>query len=458
MKSQRKFPRPEPRKLGNVLIIASMLLSLCLLSLIKALYCSTPYGKSDGPLKLELERQKSLKMVTNNTSQSAVQTEISNVVDFSKPICFESSRKSNTCDAQGDIRVEGITQTIFVHPMQQEWKIRPYARKHDQAALDSVKEWTLRPFSGGGPPPRCTTSHSVPALVFSNAGFTGNLFHDYTDVLIPLFISSYQFHGEVQFLVSGLKSWWVDKFILFLKQLSKYEIIDIDADREIRCFPRVVVGPAFHKQLGVDPSKTPTRYSILDFKRVLKDAYGLKRSIVAPRRRPRLLIISRKGTRKFMNEGAIAEMATKLGFDVRIGEADMNTDMATFARMVNSIDVMIGVHGAGLTNMVFLPLGAVVIQVVPYGGLDWLAKETFRAPAKEMGIKYMEYKIQVDETTLSEQYKGSHPVLKNPHSIQKQGWDTIKTVYLDKQNVRPHLGRLKNTLMQALKLLPQRQN
>jgi hypothetical protein len=92
--------------------------------------------------------------------------------------------------------------------------------------------------------------------------------------------------------------------------------------------------------------------------------------------------------------------------------------------------------------------------VVPFGGLEWLARGTFKEPSAEMQIHYLEYMIQLDETTLSEQYPKDHPVLKDPYSIHKQGWDALRTIYLDKQNVRPHLGRLKNTLMEVLKLLP----
>ncbi|OAY68656.1 Protein O-linked-mannose beta-1,4-N-acetylglucosaminyltransferase 2 [Ananas comosus] len=390
-------------------------------------------------------------MATDDADESTETEDASNshVVDLSKPVCYESSRRSDTCEARGDIRVHGASQTVYVYPMQQEWKIKPYARKHDPFALDYVKQWSIKPFfSGAGSaaatptPPECTVNSSVPALVFSNGGFTGNLFHDYTDVLVPVFITSYQFRGEVQFLVSSLKSWWVNKFILIFKQLSNYEIIDVDGDREVRCFDRVIVGPTFHKELGVDPSKAPSGYSVVDFKKVLRDAFGLERAAAAPsedkwdvRRKPRLLIISRKNSRTFLNEQRMADMASSLGFDVRVGEPDMNTDVAKFARLVNSADVMLGVHGAGLTNMVFLPAGAVLIQVVPYGGLEWLAKATFKEPSEEMEIHYMEYMIQLDETTLSEQYPPDHPVLKDPYSIHKQGWDALKTVYLDKQNV-----------------------
>ncbi|KAG8090856.1 hypothetical protein GUJ93_ZPchr0011g27436 [Zizania palustris] len=120
-----------------------------------------------------------------------------------------------------------------------------------------------------------------------------------------------------------------------------------------------------------------------------------------------------------------------MGFNVRIAEPDQHTDMSTFARLINSADVMIGVHGAGLNNMVFLPRGAVLIQVVPFGGLEWLTSVTFKNPAKDM------------------------EVLTDPYVVHKQGgWDALKTVYLDKQNIRMDLDRFKKTLQEALDRLP----
>ncbi|RZR78367.1 hypothetical protein BHM03_00003666 [Ensete ventricosum] len=425
MKSLRAPPRLEPRRMGNALIVAAMLLSLCILSLIKARYCSAPDGLS---LSLSLSLSK--------------------------------SRAS-----EGDARLRGSSRTIFLHPSltDREWKIKPYCRKHDGPAMKNIEEWTLKPLASNEPPPRCTVHHKVPALVFSIGGFTGNLFHDFTDVVVPLFISSYQFHGEVQFVVSENKPWWVSKFISILNQLSNYDIIDADDDDPdaVRCFPRVIVGLSFHKELGVDPSKTATGYSMVEFKAMLRKAYGLERPTAAPwgdrwdaRRKPRLLIISRRKTRVFLNERGMADMATSLGFAVRVAEPDNTTDLAKFARLVNSADVMIGVHGAGLTNMVFLPAGAVLIQVVPMGGLGWVARDTFKKPSSDMQLKYMDYHIKADESSLIDQYPKNHPVLKDPDSIQKQGWYTTSKIYLENQNVRPHLRRLRNTLLEALRHLP----
>nr|CAD1842753.1 unnamed protein product [Ananas comosus var. bracteatus] len=172
------------------------------------------------------------------------------------------------------------------------------------------------------------------------------------------------------------------------------------------------------------------------------------------RRKPRLLIISRKNTRMFLNERAMVDD----GDEPRVRRPDRRARREHRRRPVRAARQLRRRNARrarrGLTNMVFLPAGAVLIQVVPFGGLEWLTMGTFGNATKDMEINYMEYKIKLDETTLREQYPKNHPVLKNPCSIHKQGWTAIKTAYLDKQNVRPHLGRLKKTLLEALKLLP----
>jgi hypothetical protein len=378
-----------------------------------------------------------------------------------KPVCFETSRRSDTCEAGGDVRVVGRAQTIHISPLDREWKVKPYPRKTDAFALAHVKEWTLRPAASGSP--RCTVNSSATAFVLSTGGFTGNLFHDYTDVLIPAFITARRFAGEVQFLVSSHKSWWTSRYAPVFAQLSAHDVVDADADEEVRCYRGgVVVGPRFHRELGVDPARTPGgRYSMPDFRATLRAAFALERAAAAPsgdrwdvRRRPRLLVLSRAGTRRFLNERGMADMAGSLGFDVRVADPEASPDVSRFARLVNSADVMVGVHGEALANMVFLPAGAVVVQVVPYGGLEWLARGTFGEPCSDMGLHYLEYRIALDETSLAEQYAADDPVLRDPAAVHKRGWNALKEVYLDKQNVKPHLGRLRNTFMEALKLLP----
>ncbi|AQK80309.1 Alpha-1,3-arabinosyltransferase XAT3 [Zea mays] len=489
MKSNRNLSRAEGKRLGNVALIAFMLGSLLLLSLARAKF--SPIGKTGDTIKAEEqqamakasgematahdaaaeeeEEETRSKPTDSDISGAAIAVGDDHAERARRPVCYESSRRSDTCEAAGDVRVVGRAQTVLVGALDREWKVKPYCRKHDAFALSHVKEWTLRPLVGGSDgdeAPRCTVNSSATAFVLSTGGFTGNLFHDYTDVLIPAFITARRYGGDVQLLVSSHKPWWAAKYMPVLQQLSRHELVDADADGEVRCYPRVVVGPTFHRELGVGaetkaPGGEEEGVSMPEFRAMLRRALGLERAAAAPsgdrwdvRRRPRLLIISRRQSRRLLNERAMADMATSLGFDVRVGDPEASTDVARFARLVNSADVMVGVHGDGLTNMVFLPAGAVLVQVVPYGGLEWLARGMFRDPAAGMQVHYLEYVVRAGETTLSEEYGEDDPVIRDPAAVHRKGWDALKAVYLDKQDVRPHLGRLRNTLLQALKLLP----
>lgn len=153
-----------------------------------------------------------------------------------------------------------------------------------------------------------------------------------------------------------------------------------------------------------------------------------------------------------MNHGEVSRAASELGFEVLLAEPERWTNLSRFARLVNSCDVLMGIHGAGLANMVFLPENAVVIQVVPFGSLLWLAKATFGNPAVGMKLKYLEYEIGEKESSLSSKYSSEDPVLKDPSSIIRKGWDELSSIYLQNKNVTIDSGSFKSTLVEALKI------
>ena len=41
--------------------------------------------------------------------------------------------------------------------------------------------------------------------------------------------------GEIQFLVTDLRPWFVDKYRLILTNLSRYDIVDFNKDTGVRC-------------------------------------------------------------------------------------------------------------------------------------------------------------------------------------------------------------------------------
>ncbi|XP_020190642.1 beta-1,2-xylosyltransferase XYXT1 isoform X1 [Aegilops tauschii subsp. strangulata] len=372
-----------------------------------------------------------------------------------KPLCdMTSNRRIDWCELDGDVRVHGArgTVTLVGAPRAEEWRVRPYPRKVDPNAMRHVTNITVRSTTtlpGAAEEEECAIKHSVPALLFSDRGYTGNYFHAYTDVILPLFLTAKRYGGEVQFLVSDMQMWWVGKFLPVFKSLSNYDLVDLAADNRTRCFQHVQVGLTCHADFSIDPLRAPNGYSMVDFTRHMRGVYGLPRGLAVPAAgaRPRLLLIARASTRRFVNADEIVRAAQKVGFEVVVSEG--THEVAPFAELANTCDAMLGVHGAGLTNMVFLPTGGVVIQVVPLGGLEFVAGY-FRTPSRDMGLRYLEYRIAPAESTLTEQYPSDHPIFTDPDGVKSKGWDSLKQVYLDKQDVRLDLKRFRPLLKKAI--------
>ncbi|XP_022738693.1 protein O-linked-mannose beta-1,4-N-acetylglucosaminyltransferase 2-like [Durio zibethinus] len=378
----------------------------------------------------------------------------------------KSEERSDFCEIKGgDIRIDAKSSTVFISASSQEsileenssQVIRPYTRKEDETAMSTVRKWSVKPAVDGTAIPQCNQSHKVPAILFSLGGYSGNNYHDFTDIIIPLYSTARLFDGEVKFLITNRNPWWINKFQILLQKLSNYEVIDIDNEENIHCFTSVIVGlKRSPQELSIDPSKSP--YSMKDFRQFLRSAYSLNRATAIKmeddgKTRPRLLIVSRNRTRTFTNTDEIARMARNLSYEVVVAEADGN--IQRFAEIVNSCDVMMGVHGAGLTNMVFLPENAILIQIIPIGGVEWPARAAFGKPSKDMNIRYLDYKIKTEESSLIQQYPPQHEVFSNPSSVWKQGWLAFKAVYLDKQDVNIDINRFRLTLLRAFELLHQ---
>nr|TKR90367.1 hypothetical protein D5086_0000234820 [Populus alba] len=339
--------------------------------------------------------------------------------------------RSEFCEIKGDIRIDGNSSTAFIVSSETDiltaentsWIIRPYARKEALEEKDFARKWSVKLVTDRPDIARCTRNHSVPAILFSVGGYSGNFFHAFTDILVPLYSTAQPFNREVQFLITNRKPRWIAKFKTLLEALSGYEIIDIDDRHDIHCFQSLTIGLKAAKIRDGD------------------------------KRKPRLLIIPRKRSRAFTNVGEIAKLAESLSYQVIVAEP--GSDVLGFAKIINSCDVVMGVHGAGLTNMVFLPENAILIQVVPFGRAEWTSRVSFEDPAKDMNIRYLGYKIKVEESTLMQQYPADHVVLRDPSAIWKQGWLAFRSIYLDKQNVTLDVNRFRPTLVKALELLHQ---
>ena len=114
-----------------------------------------------------------------------------------------------------------------------EWAIKDQSRKN----LGDIVEVNVKTLSAAQSlvAPGCTSRHAVPAVVFAMNGLTSHPWHDFSDVLVPLFITARAYDGEVQFLVTDFRPWFVDKYRLILTNLSRYDIVDFNKDAGVRC-------------------------------------------------------------------------------------------------------------------------------------------------------------------------------------------------------------------------------
>ena len=317
-----------------------------------------------------------------------------------------------------------------------------------------INEYTIK--SDATAPP-CTRHHDVTAVVFSTGGLLGNFFHDLSDVLIPLFLTVRRYNGEVKFFVTQYNSAWFNKYAAVLRQITNYEIIRGDSDEEVHCFPSATVGLWSHSELYINPNQYPANgATMVDFRRILRSAYSLKREFprwLTEGERPKLLFLSRKESRSITNERKVMALARKVGFKVTVAPPGAVKNMTKFAKIVNSCDILMGVHGAGLTNMVFLPTNGTLVQIIPWGELKYACRYSYGDPAVGMGMKYLEYEVGKGETSLKYRYPKDHPVFTDPLSIHRQGYAVAWDIFINHQNVKIDLGRFRPFLVNALESL-----
>ncbi|KAL4580063.1 hypothetical protein LXL04_016239 [Taraxacum kok-saghyz] len=343
---------------------------------------------------------------------------------------------------------------LLVKEKKEAVQVRPYAWSQFDL-LKSVTPVKILREPPQTPARYCDYNHRVPAVVFSSGGFAGNLFHEFNEIIIPLFITSRVFKSRVQFILVNYNSYLVEKYKSIFTSLSQYEVLNPMVNTSIHCFPGAVVGLKFHSFLAINSSEVPIGNSMLDFKDFLRSTYGLKIVNVSETgsSTPMLLLVSRRKTRMFSNEYELVDMMEELGFEVVVVKSNKRmSKLDKFAKLVSTCSVLVGAHGAGLTNLVFLPPGAVVVQVVPLG-LDWPSTVYFGEPTPHMGLHYLDYKIGPEESSLIDSYGREDPVISDPGSVFQKGYFTGKEMYLDRQNIKVDVNRFKGTLIEALRLL-----
>ncbi|XP_022877643.1 protein O-linked-mannose beta-1,4-N-acetylglucosaminyltransferase 2-like [Olea europaea var. sylvestris] len=359
---------------------------------------------------------------------------------------------SVVCVANQPVRIYTSNMTVYVFSDgvgEQETVVRPYARQEDNLKVITP----VHILKGNATSLACLHNHSVPAVIFSS-GTTGNVFHEINEIIIPLFITSKHFQSRVLFILEDYKPSFMSKYGKVMSHLSDYVVMNPAANGSVHCFPGSVIGLKYHDNLALNASDIPGGHSMREFRHFLREAFGLRFRHVSQIKKPRLMLLSRRNTRRFLNENEMVMMMEELGFQVIVvARSKMISNLNKFSQLINSCSVLVGAHGAGLTNELFLPSGAVMVQVELLG-TEWPSNTYYGDTARPMGVHYLRYKIDPEESTLLKLYGRNHSVITDPgYLFRKGGYRAARTVFLDQQNVRINLARFRNTLVEALSLV-----
>jgi hypothetical protein len=133
-------------------------------------------------------------------------------------------------------------------------------------------------------------------------------------------------------------------------------------------------------------------------------------------------LISRRRKRFILNEYELVAAVEALGYECVLLPFETMT-LYEQMRELRSLDVMIGIHGSGLDNAVFLHPGSVMVQLLPYKNDH---RCTFPSTAEQAGVVYQEWQLQDETKTvlhwdLFEQANAERLKADGPARILQQG-------------------------------------
>ncbi|KAM0954185.1 putative protein O-GlcNAc transferase [Dioscorea sansibarensis] len=292
--------------------------------------------------------------------------------------CDRSHERTDVCYMSGKIRTDRNTSSILIsgsgidpESSLSAETIRPYTRKWEAGIMNTIDELTLRPALNESLHKACDVVHAVPGVVFSTGGYTGNVYHEFNDGLIPLYITTERFEGEVVLVVLEYHSWWMTKYGNVVEKMSNYKIVDFRRDRRVHCFSELIVGLKIHGELTIDPHLMPKgNKGINNFQALLNQGltpsnpnHFMQPQIslslpLPPKQKPRITIFTRNKSRVILNLKEVIRACQRVGFDVQILNPKRTTPLLEIHTALSSSQAMLAIHGAAMTHFLFMRPGS----------------------------------------------------------------------------------------------------
>ncbi|XP_058192032.1 xylan glycosyltransferase MUCI21-like [Rhododendron vialii] len=255
--------------------------------------------------------------------------------------------------------------------------------------------------------------------------------------------------------------WWLRHYIDLLSSYTRHQIINLDEEKAVHCFPSAIIGLISHGASIVDPTLQRGHHpkTLHDFHSFIAATYSKSH---APLRnetnvdysppllppslpwrlegRPRLVLLNRKGARTILNIDKVYQAALEVGFDTVVYEPSRETSLHQDFRLIDSSHALIAVHGAGLTNMLFLRKGSVLMQLAPKES-DWLGSLFYGKMAVRLGLEYMVYDLGEDESLLGMDKATKERLAREGGTLENWVWYKDQKIKLDELRFKKYLKR-----------------
>ena len=113
---------------------------------------------------------------------------------------------------------------------------------------------------------------------------------------------------------------------------------------------------------------------------------------------PLVVILSRRDKRLLLNEEALVDLVASLGARAVLVALE-NLPLCAQVRLFRRAAVLLGMHGSGLINTMFMRPGSAVVQVVPFHLAG--AGAFFRGTAEAHGVRYFEVPTRAREDAIA---------------------------------------------------------
>ena len=133
---------------------------------------------------------------------------------------------------------------------------------------------------------------------------------------------------------------------------------------------------------------------------------------------PLVVIVSRRDKRLLLNEGELVALVHSLGAEAAVVALE-GLPLCAQVRLFRRARVLLGMHGSGLINSMYMRPGSALVQVVPHalGG----AEGFFRGPAEARGVRYYEIATPARAAAIAHGHFLKEPGRAEEHLAQGSG-------------------------------------